>query len=215
MLIGRSCNKGLVLCATLLLIIGGCALSESRIPASAPKVQPLSGGTGKSVFVRYVRDNRMGIGNDLNTTIIGSKTIGGSPSVLGQLTGTDLYNTPGARLFVEDHKSVSALTRHLLENSLRKSGYRVVDVNNADGAIIMDAIVDKLWLSCEAGMMMNIFCTISVSVTTGSEGKSKEFDITAHQHEGYLAATDGGYTEIFHRALEEFETNATSTFNGM
>jgi len=204
-------RKCVPLLAFFAVFICGCALTELKMPVSMHDVKAFSNPKGNLVYIRSVKDNRLGVGKDLNSKIIGAKTLGGLVTPLQVYLGTDTAGTPGGSILLENHESVVALVRNVLEYSLMKSGYNLIDVNTND-AIIIDAIVNKLWVSAEYGMMMDVFSVIDVDISINNYGETKNFNINSKEKEKFHIATDKRYHQIFTLALEKFENNAIALF---
>lgn len=204
--------KRFLILTSCLIFIFGCALTTDRVSISLPKITAAASSKGKSVYLRSVRDNRLVVGKDLNSNVIGAKTLGGIKTPVGQVLGTDLAGSSGGRLLVENYENVAALVRGVIEDSLVKSGFDLAD-EKTDDAIVMDVTVDKLWVSCEHGMMMNIYSTINVTVGVLIDGSSKEIEISSNEEKKFHVASPKRYVRIFNKALEKFENNAIEAFS--
>lgn len=213
-----------IMLLVLTVASAGCARpSYQNLKLTAPAVASSETLRTQSVMIRNVTDER-----DLDAQTMREPPQGRSTHVMAREIGDvpPSAATPDGRVTLPSGAKVEDLIRQTLRNTFEALGYHIeTDPGNLSSAdILVDVKIQKFWAWTAArGLTMpgseKSFMNGSIAATLdlkGPMGKKTSFEIASDYRRGVvLVPTPAQLMEVYKTLLEDFASNAKSSFSNL
>jgi len=210
--------KKLLILALIPFFINSCALNRGIIDLNVKTPETQINSTGKTVFIRAVKDNRVFEENPANPATP-SLGFGGSDKASEALEKRAIArkrNSFGKALgdiVLPEDKTVESVMRESIARSFTEMGYKVLNnesVTNKN-TLIIDVSIDKFWSWMMPGAWtITLTSEIEAKITNSNSNKTKT--ITSEYKDNFLAAGGKNWMKVMNGNLENFNNKTKESF---
>lgn len=198
-------------------ILGGCATIRSEIKLSSPAAAPTPATTttGRTVFIRSVKDERV---FEQAPSVPSTPSLGfeGALQASEDVKARAVARKRGGfgkamgDVLLENGQTVVGLIRESLTTAFQQAGYPVAKEGSAGPTpLVVDVHIRQFWAWFQPGFWA---ITLNANIETNLEvsGAGAPTTINVHAEDSRQMATDGAWLEILEKALLAYRTQVAS-----
>ncbi len=202
----------LLLSLAILITQTGCVTGQRTFAVPVP-TGPAVSVTKGSIYISSVTDNRafQNKPSDPSIPSIDGDVTTLSPAQKDRMIGRQRngFGKALGDIALSDNDTVTKRVRALVEEALRRKGYRVTNEPAADTSVAIS--VDEFWAWMAPGFFALTFeAKIGTSLTLKSAAGSANLTVKGHGLNHGQVVKDGNWLEAFEPAFEQFIANLST-----
>lgn len=213
---GRLASAAMVL--GMLALGSGCATSRDAMRLDIPEAPAAAASTGKTVYIRSVKDARRFEDNPSDPSVpsLGHGGVGAVSAAERTRAIARKRNTYGKALgdiFLEEGQTVETVVADTLKSAYRGMGYTVADSGSGlpRDAVVLDVKVDRFWAWMKPGFAaLTLTADVAATIDISSSGRSARKTVTGQGEKKAQTGVLSNWREAFSRALASFRDDAMS-----